>query len=306
MLASSRFLTTYSSSPTSKRILKKLTADELECVAQSSYAYWHACKTGDISDRHEMRQGMALREVARYLDEAKDDQELVFEALKRTSKHRKQYRVDLLRSCFDDSSAEYYENEKDEKLAQKYRTLISKNLAKQPMVVKAGSADRGVLNIGARCCTDMNDEGFVLTAIYMIERSVAATEYLSKGNEIMIDVVVDASCFKSKYAHSRITLKTLVNILQNHYPQRLNTLIVLDPPLWLSTLYSLLLSTFVDQRTRSKFQLARGSKARKSILANVLQFPAQVEADAVQIVATAPFHTPADALNKSTRVLLSQ
>jgi hypothetical protein len=243
--------------------------------------------------------------VARYLDEAKDDQELVFEALKRTCQHRKQYRIDLLRSCFDDSSAEYYENEKDEELAQKYRTLISKDLAKQPMVVKAGSADRGVLNIGARCCTDMNEEGFVLTVIYMIERSVAATEYLSKGNETMIDVVVDASCFKSKYAPSRITLKTLVNILQNQYPQRLNTLIVLDPPLWLSTLYSLL-STFVDQRTRSKFQLARGSKAKTSILANVLQFPAQLEADAVQIVAAAPFHTPADTLNKSTRVLLSQ
>jgi len=275
---------------------------ELEYIAQSSFAYWDACRNEEITDRDEMRHGMALREVARYFDAANEDQELVVEALKRTCKYRKEYRIDLLRSCFDDSIE--YDNEKDEEIAERYRTMISKDLAKQPMVVKSGATGRGVLEVGARCCTDKNDERFVLTVIYMIERSIASTESLSRGTETMMDVVFDASCFSSKHAPSRTALKKLTRILQNQYPQRLNTLVVLDPPFWLSTLYSII-STFVDSRTRNKFQLARGCKAKNAALGKVLRFPSNADEDSAQIAATTPFQIPLDSLRKSA-LLLSQ
>lgn len=121
--------------------MNKLTDEELEYVAQSSYAYWHACETGEITDRDEMRHGMALREVERYFDAANKDQELTFEALKRNCQYRQEYRIDVLRSCFDESVD--YKDTKDAELASNYRTTISKDLAKQPMVVKAGAKRRG-------------------------------------------------------------------------------------------------------------------------------------------------------------------
>lgn len=292
-------------------ILNKLSADELEYIAQSSFAYWSACQSDEITDRDDMRHGMAMREVARYYDAAKEDEQLVLEALKKTCQYRKEYRIDILRFCFDVNSVVQNCDEQQE-LAERYRTVISEDLAKQPMVVKSGPTGRGVLEIGARSCTntDMNDKDFVLTVIYMIERTLAATESQSRGTETMMDVVLDASCCSKKYAPSRSALKTLAGILQNQYPQRLNTLVILDPPFWLSTLYSMA-SPMLDSRTRKKFQLARGSKAKKSaLLATVLQFPTAGEEpeDAVRVVRTTPFQIPIDSssLNKGSARVLSQ
>lgn len=280
-------------------IMEEFTPDELEHIAQSSYSYWYACETGEITDRDEIREGMALREIARYLDAAKEDRELTTMALKRTAVYRQQYRIDIIRSCFDESFE--YKNEEDAKLAKRYRDLISKELTVQPMLVKTGATGRGVLNMGARCSSETDEEGYILAVIYMIERVVAVTESLSEGSETQMDVVIDASCLKSKYCPSRSTLKTVIKILQDQYPQRLNTLIVLDPPFWLSTFWSVL-SVFVDQRTRNKLQLARGTKAKKSILGDVLQFPSSTEEDAIEFVATVPFEATSD-LQRSCRIL---
>jgi hypothetical protein len=229
---------------------------------------------------------MAMIEVARYFDAAKEDQELTFEALQKTCNYRKEYRIDLLRSCLDESVKD--KNEKDAEIAERYRAIITEELANQPMVVKSGATGRGVLEVKSRCSTETNDEHFVLAVVYMLERAIAGTESLSKGTETMVDVIFDASSYSSKYASSRSALKKMVHITANHYPQRLKFLAVLEPPFWLSTLYTLL-SPFLDQRTRNKVQMARGSKAKKSALFKVLKFPEKLEHDAVKMASLAPF-----------------
>lgn len=280
--------------------MKDFTEDELECVAESSYSYWYSCKTGEITDQVEMREGMALREIARYFDAAKEDPELTLKALKITCGFRQEYRIDIIRSCLDDDVM--YKNKDDEELAKKYRNLISTELAIQPMLVKAGTTGRGVLSIGPRSSSERDDEGYILSLIYMIERAVAATESLSKGAETQMDVIIDANSVKSKFSPSRSTLKRLIHILQNHYCQRLGTLVVLDPPFWLSTLWSVI-SVFVDKRTRNKLQLARGDEAKEKLLGQVLQFPSNEEGStAAEVKPKSSFEMTDDSLQEECLV----
>lgn len=238
---------------------------------------------------------MAMIEVARYFDAHKQDQELTLENIKKTCNYRKEYRIDLLRSCLDDSVE--YKNDQDVEIAEHYRALITMGLNKQSIVVKTGLTGRGVLEVKS-CCSAFaeNDiETFVLTTVYMLERAIATTESLSQGDETMIDVIFDAKSYSSKYATSRVALKKMATITSNHYPQRLKFLATLEPPFWLSALYTVL-SPFLDQRTRNKVQMARGMKARNSALVKMLKYPEELEHDAVKVVSLTPFSTPVDEL----------
>jgi len=268
--------------------VESLSEEDREYVAQSSYTYWNACRKGEISDREAMRNGMALREVARYWDAAKGDRELAFEALKRTSKFRQHYRMDLIRTCFDSTVEYMYDNDMD--LAKAYRSFISAELGVHPMFIKAGTTGRGVLVIGARSCKETTEETFLVTIIYMMERACAATETYSQGKEQAMDVVLDIGGFKANCAPRRSTLKTVFHVLQSHYCQRLNVLVVLDPPLWMSALYTVV-SAFLDQRTRRKFQMPRGSKAKQSKLAATLRLPSDLDVDVLNILVSVPFET---------------
>lgn len=254
--------------------MEDLTDLEREGVAQGSYGYWNACRKAEITYRDEMRDVMALREIARYFDAAKEDRPLTFGALQRTCEFRKHYRMDLLRSCFDETLP-IYANEKDKKIAQRYRSLISDEMKAQSMFVKAGRTGRGVLVLGSRICKETLEEAFVMTVMYMIERAIAVTESLSRGKEQKIDVIIDVSHFKPKCAPRKSTLKAVFHILQEHYPERLRTLVVLEPPLWVSTLFAIV-SKFLDQRTRNKVQLARG-KSKQAVLGDILMYPHHFE-----------------------------
>jgi hypothetical protein len=103
----------------------------------------------EITGRDEMRDVMALQGIVRYYDAAKEDWPLTFGALQRSCEFRKHYRMDLLRSCFNETLP-IYVNDEDKKVAERYRSLISDEMKAQSMFVKAGRTGRGVLVLGSR------------------------------------------------------------------------------------------------------------------------------------------------------------
>lgn len=236
-----------------------MTKDELELAAQSSYAYWKASLEAVPSD--EQRVNMAMREAKRYFVAASQNEAKALEFLRKTCTFRKSRRVDILRACFDKDHTFADNTERD--LAAQFRERILQDTANQEVVVLGRDTEGcAVLRLGERTCVKMDDEAFLTTQLYMVERALATTEANTEGSQDSMVVLLDATCFKSKCAPSRSTLKELVSILQNHYPQRLKRLVVLNAPVWLRSAYAVL-SPFLDKRTRRKFQVANGAQAKR-------------------------------------------
>jgi hypothetical protein len=102
-----------------------------------------------------------------------------------------------------------------------------------------------------------------------MERAIATSEFLSKGGEEKIVVVLDFATFYSSLAPPLASLKALASILQNCYSERLKRLIILDPPFWMRTMYGLL-KPFLDPVTKAKFVVASGEKKKISIVKEVV------------------------------------
>lgn len=95
------------------------------------------------------------------------------------------------------------------------------------------------------------DEEFIVAQIYMMERAIACTEFISAGAEEKITVVFELYTFKSSLAPTWGAIKQMASILQNCYSERLKGLIIIDPPLWARTMYGLL-KPFLDPGEKDK------------------------------------------------------
>mmetsp|Transcript_22915 Transcript_22915/g.53083 ORF Transcript_22915/g.53083 Transcript_22915/m.53083 type:complete len:316 (-) Transcript_22915:1059-2006(-) len=253
-------------------IVNALSEEELELCAQSSFAYWRSTLTKSSSgEKSTATMIMAMREARRYLMGARGDKDMALEYLKKTCRYRQETRLDLLRSCFSTQEENNHEqNQEDVDMVAHLQSMILQDTAHQTVVVQGFDKSHcAVLHLGNRTCAKMSNEAFLKTQLYMVERALATTEARSLGRQEQMVVFLDAGCIQSKCAPSLQTVKELVSILQKHYPQRLKSLVVLDPPFWLRTMYTML-SPFLDSRTRQKFQLASGEKEQKKIFQEIL------------------------------------
>ena len=109
----------------------------------------------------------------------------------------------------------------------------------------------------SRLVAGTDDEEFLTTQVYLMERAIAAAEFTTKGAQEKVVVVLNFGEFSATLAPSWDATKTLASVLQKHYPERLHKLVVIDPPFWMRTSYCLL-SPFLKAETMEKFILAWG------------------------------------------------
>jgi CRAL/TRIO domain len=102
-----------------------------------------------------------------------------------------------------------------------------------------------------------------------VERAIAVTETHSEGALEKIMVVLDFKTFKSSLAPSWNAIKRVATILQNRYPERLKKLVVIDPPFWMRTMYSLL-NPFLDPETKAKFVVVSGDHKKQTVLSEFI------------------------------------
>lgn len=129
--------------------------------------------------------------------------------------------------------------------------------------------DRALLVVHPRTDKTTVDEDFVTNLIFIVERAAAVTEYESRGKEEKIIVVLDFGTFSSSLSPPMSAVKGIVGVLQSKYSERLKNLVILDPPLWLRTLYGLI-KPFLDPITKAKFIVASGSKKKHEVLASLI------------------------------------
>lgn len=241
----------------SRRLIDSLTIEEQEVAARSSYAYWIAGTRSEKPLPTQVRERAAMREACRHLN-GSGDFEFALKCLKKTVAFRTSKNVEVYRTCMEEDFV--YANQEHTKLAAHLRENIYENMKFQTMVPRGHDRSQNAVLLAmprkGKC--ERGVESFLDFVIYIIERTVACTEAISKGKSEKIVVVLDC---KKSCAPCLKAMKAAVRILQNHFPNRLKNLVIIDPPAWLSGAYHLL-KPFLDPDTRTKFRMAKGEKQK--------------------------------------------
>lgn len=248
-----------------KALVATLTDEQRELAAIGSYAYWLAT-ISEQPPTEEERTKFALREARRFVHGNPPEQ--AEKLCKEACHYRKDRRVDLIRACFTDGIE--FDNDDDQEQADKIRKEVKSDLFKQKVYVRGiDKQGRALMIMHSREHEGTIDEEFIVAQIYMMERAIACTEFISAGAEEKITVVFELYTFKSSLAPSWGAIKQMASILQNCYSERLKGLIIIDPPLWARTMYGLL-KPFLDPVTRAKFLVATGDKKKLQIVGEAI------------------------------------
>jgi 16S rRNA G966 N2-methylase RsmD len=169
------------------------------------------------------------------------------------------YNANILRSCFYDDSSDASERN-DIELAEKLKSLVREDLERQLMVVRGSDGEsRSIVYKPPRESPTNADENeaYVATQIYTAERAIATTEYISRGQQEKLFVVFSFENYLSSNSVSIAAMKESSRILQRLYPERLEKLVILDPPFWMRAIVALV-SPLLSLATRKKMKLVSG------------------------------------------------
>ena len=245
-----------------QKLVSSLTLEEQEIAARTSYAYWLASMRSKEPLPDDFRIKTAMREACRHMD-GKGDFKFTLNMLKKTIAFRVARKIEIYRTCLQEDVV--YPNQEDCKQAAQRRSNIRENMGIQTMVVRGHDRDKNAILLALPRKTKGKTKGdcvesFLDFVIYMIERVLACTEVISLGQKEKIVVILDAKQSSSPCIKA---VKAAVWILQNHYPNRLKNLVIMDPPCWMAGLYNIL-KPLLDPETRTKFIIAKGEKAKEA------------------------------------------
>jgi hypothetical protein len=163
--------------------------------------------------------------------------------------------LDLLRLCF---KPDLPLAEKDEKRAQEMAAQVEDDLQKQIVVMRGQDrGSRAMMIKFARVQEGTVEEPYVLSQIYVADRSTATTEFLSMGTEERSCCVYDYNGFDSKNSPSFSAQVAAATLLQKLFPERLQTLVMVEPPFWLRSAL-MLLSPFLSAGITDRMKMASG------------------------------------------------
>jgi hypothetical protein len=163
-----------------------------------------------------------------------------------------------------------FESDEESEQAEKFRSLIVPDIEKQSSFVRGKDKEGlAIMTIKARTEIASEDEAFITTQIYVMERALATTEASSLGKKEKIMVVLDFGDFTSSKAPALYAIKALASILQHCYSERLRRLLIIDPPFWMRTMYGLL-KPFLEADTSQKFVMISGDSEKTTIFSEFI------------------------------------
>lgn len=100
--------------------------------------------------------------------------------------------------------------------------------------------------------------------VYVVERAIAATNHHSKGKQEKICILIDFEKFSAWNSPPMSTTRHTLNILQNHYPERMKRAFLCNPPAYFKVFWSLA-SPFIDPVTKEKVVFCTGSAGMERV-----------------------------------------
>ena len=173
-----------------------------------------------------------------------------------------------MRACFQNDIQ--IEDDSDQARVEKLSAFIRDDLGRQKGYVHGhDKLGRAILIVRSRELMVADDEAFISSLLYLMERAIASTESYTDGKEEKIIVVLDFGHFSSSLSPSLTAIKTVAKILQYRYTERLFKMVIIDAPFWMRTMYSLV-KPFLNPLTTAKFILAAGDTAKHDALSDLV------------------------------------
>jgi len=261
-------------------LVEQLTREEQEVAAQCSHAYWylvqHSLKrttaststsTHRVPIRESTRFATALREAIRHRDCAETAED-VLKMFRATLDFHRRNKTTLYRSCM--TKEVFAENDDSRLLSKQRRERIDNELKhfQNKFVRGHDREDRSIFFAYPRVKpgTADDEEAFVDSLTYTMERAIAASEFQSIGRQDQILCVLEAkgcSCPPMK------TCQAALGVLQHFYPGRLKSSVVLNPPYLVSALFKMV-KPFMHPITVSKYLLMKVKQSEDSILSSLI------------------------------------
>eukprot|EP00538_Stauroneis_constricta_P011796 CAMPEP_0119553550 /NCGR_PEP_ID=MMETSP1352-20130426/6277_1 /TAXON_ID=265584 /ORGANISM="Stauroneis constricta, Strain CCMP1120" /LENGTH=362 /DNA_ID=CAMNT_0007599985 /DNA_START=90 /DNA_END=1178 /DNA_ORIENTATION=+ len=282
-----------------EKVLKQLSDEELEIAASSSYAYWWMKQQQHHDSMiSSYRNTMAMKECQRHYIGEKGNYTKILSAIKEAIGYRLEYDIDSIRRC---SSLKTLHHELKE-------MIIDELGNKQEMVVRGhGKQRHAILYKQPRTVPpeETNERAYIMANLYIAERALAATEYLSCGEEEKLIAIFNFDNYSRSNSPPHHLHSLFTKLLQRTYPERLKKFVVLDAPLWMRLGFKVI-SPFLAAETREKINFVGGAEKKKqggsSSLFGELVHPSQAtpylmdggklssEVDARHFVLNVPFY----------------
>ena len=254
-------------------ILQSLSQSEIETAARSSYEYFRCVELGSENNCNKaaqkpdnsMRNMYAMKMARRHLVAEKGNINTAIEKIKSTIAFREKMNIDIMRQCF------YKFNNEETNNIRHIRKGIEEELSDGKHIVRGHDIDKHAFFIVfPRRYTSFDHDWYLKGKLYSIERAIAYTESISSGEIEKINVVFDYQGYRSdKHEPPLSLIKGLLFCLRDHYPERLQSMYLVDVPFRFRAFWAIL-KPFIDPVTKSKIQIVNGDEQKQHIFQNLV------------------------------------
>ena len=208
----------------------------------------------------------AMREARRHYVGQDRDYQKAWNAMKEAISLRVEYKLHLVRwipMAANLQNATHLSDD-DKQTVQRYRGYVEEELKRQLTATSGQDLDHHAVLIRFPRTEPKTDiEAYMIAQLYIAERGCAATEFLSAGEREKLVAISDYATYVSANAPPVWSLRESMTKLQRIYPERLEKMIITDPPYWMRMLYNVLYP-FLAEKTTRKITMTTGDVERKA------------------------------------------
>ena len=267
------------------QMVAELTDVEKEKAARSSYRYFIAALKGDSNVHNAARDHCAKRMARRHLVADDGNMTVALRKMKETIKYREDMEVDIIRHCFYVKHSRGWEELESLRLSAKkgttlegveksldyHRKGLEKELSEGKLFIRGRTKFNNPLYVVLthRFVSGFSKEWYMKYNIYTLERAIAIVEKATDGKIEKVAVAFDFGQYNAKMRPPLGLSKNLQFCLRDHYPERVEKVILIDTPFIFRAFWSLI-KPFIDPNTKEKVVFVTGSEQKKEIVGNLV------------------------------------